>query len=326
MNILFLGGTGNISTDCAALLHKRGNRITVVTRGRTPVPAEYEAIVADRHVPGQLKQALEGRYFDVVADFTTYNPDQAAIAYDALNGRCGQYIFVSTICVYAKPHAKLPVTEDAKQGNIYSEYGRLKEYAEAFFTEKYRNEAFPLTIVRPAHTYSHLWIPNPVTSAGYTLAYRLENHLPVFVHDDGQTPWTLTHTRDFAVGFAGLAGNSRALGEAFQITSSFVLTWKQILEEIIAAVGVDTADVRYFPTEDICRVEPIMEGKLKGDKANPGIFDCSKLKSIVPDFDCKINFHDGIRESIAWFREDAKRMVPDPIINARFDKIINALS
>ncbi len=322
MKILVLGGTGNLSSDSAELMLKRGNEVTLVTRGHNPVPQGFGSIVADRYEPGALKNAIGDRTFDVVADFTTYNPDQGKLAWEALSGRCGQYIFVSTICVYSKPAPKLPITENDPQGNEFSEYGRLKEQCEVFFRGAATDKNLPLTIVRPAHTYSHRWIPNPVTSAGYTLAWRLEHKLPVFIHDDGQSLWTLTHTRDFAVGFAGLVGNQAAFGEAFQITSDMVLTWNQIMAEIVNAVGVKEADIRHIPTDVICRIEPMMTAKLKGDKANHGIFDCAKLKRIVPDFQCCIPFRDGIRESIAWFREVPARMVPDPKINAIYDHIL----
>lgn len=322
MKILFLGGTGNISSDCAALLLARGNDVTLVTRGHNPVPPGFESITVDRHAPGALKAALDGRMFDVVADFTTYNAAQAAQMHDVFARRCGQYIFVSTIVVYAKPPLKLPVTEDAPQGNIYSPYGQDKQAAEQFFMARYREEGFPLTIVRPAHTYSERWLPNPVTSAGYTLAWRLEHHLPVFIHDDGQSLWTVTPAREFAVGFAGLAGLQAAIGEAFQITSEQVITWNAIMDEICRALDVHDADIRHIPTDAICRVAPFMTAKLKGDKANHGIFDCTKLKRLVPDFQCRIPFRDGIRESVAWFKQEPARQLPDPKINAVFDNVI----
>lgn len=322
MKILVLGGTGNLSSDCAALMLKRGYDVTLVTRGHNPVPAGFKSIVADRNVPGELAAAVGTQLFDVVADFTTYKPEQAALAYNALGSRCGQYIFVSTVCTYSRAALKLPITEDTPQGNEYSEYGRLKEQCEVFFREREAEGKLKLTIVRPSHTYSHLWIPNPVTSAGYTLAYRLEHHLPIFVHDDGQNLWTLTHTRDFAVGFVGLVGNNAALGEAFQITSDAALTWNQIIREIIMAVGVDDAEVLHIPTDEICRIEPMMVAKLKGDKANNAVFDCGKLKKIVPDFQCGIQFREGIRESVAWFREDPARMVPDMKVNGIIEHII----
>lgn len=322
MKILVLGGTGNISSDSVALMRKRGHDVTLVTRGRHPVPAGFKSLIADRYEPGALAAAVGSETYDAVADFTTYNPDQAALACQALAPRCGQYIFVSTVCTYSRSALRLPITENTPQGNEYSEYGRLKEQCEKYFREQEAAGKLKLTIVRPSHTYSNQWMPNPITSAGYTLGYRLEHHLPVFIHDDGQGLWTLTHTRDFAVGFVGLIGNSAALGEAFQITADAALTWNQIIQETVLALGVDDADIRHIPTDVICRIEPSMVAKLKGDKAYNAVFDCSKLKKIVPDFQCGIQFREGIRESVAWFREDASRMVPDPKINSLIDHVL----
>ncbi|NLG13121.1 MAG: NAD-dependent epimerase/dehydratase family protein [Lentisphaerae bacterium] len=324
MNILFLGGTGNISTDCTKLLHQQGHQITVLTRGHNPVPQQYQPLVADRHDPKQLKKALEGKSFDVVADFTTYNTSQAQIAFDALNGKCKQYIFVSTVCVYQKPEPKLPITENTPRGNQFSQYGRDKEKTEDFFLDKMSSDNFPLTIVRPAHTYGETWIPNPVASSGFTLAWRLLNKLPIFLHDDGQSLWTLTHTTDFAVGFAGLVGNKNALGEAFQITSDVILTWNQIIREIQLALDAPEPQIEYISTEEICRRDPSMEPKLKGDKANHGIFDCSKIKRIVPEFQCNVSFRQGIRQSVQWFKDHPEKMVPDKNVNAIYEKVLNA--
>lgn len=324
MNILFIGGTGNISSDCVALLAQRGHRISVLTRGRNPVPAAFTAIVADRHDRAALQQALAGRSFDVVADFTTYTEDDARDMTELFAGRCAQYIFISTVVVYSKPAHVLPITELAPIGNAFSPYGQRKAAAEAFFLRQHREHGFPVTIVRPSHTYSHQWLPNPVTSAGYTFARRLEDKRPIFIHDDGQGLWTLTHTRDFAVGFAGLCGLNAAIGEAVQITGDAVLTWNQIVEEIRRAIGVDSIDIEYIPTDFICHVDPDMTAKFKGDKSSPAVFDCAKIKRLVPDFQCRIPFRDGVREAAAWFKADPARQTVSPAIDATFDRIINA--
>ena len=324
MNILFIGGTGNISTDCAALLAQRGHRISVLTRGRNPVPAAYQSIVADRHDRAALQQALANKSFDVVADFTTYTEDDARDMTELFAGRCAQYIFISTVVVYSKPAHVLPITELAPTGNAFSPYGQRKAAAEAFFMRQHREHGFPVTIVRPSHTYSHQWLPNPVTSAGYTFARRLEDKRPIFIHDDGQGLWTLTSSADFAVGLAGLLGNPAALNDAFQITSDEVLTWNQIMAEISLALGVAAPAIVHIPTEVICEVEPVMHDKLKGDKAHPGVFDCAKVKRLVPDFACRTGFREGIRAAVAWFREDPSRQRPDASVDALFDRVIAA--
>jgi nucleoside-diphosphate-sugar epimerase len=324
MDILFIGGTGTISTECAALLAKRGHRITILSRGQRPIPPGYNSIIADRHDQGAMRQALAGKRFDVVADFTTYNEDDARQMLELFGGRCAHYLFVSTVVVYSKPAHVLPITETAAIGNAFSPYGQHKAAAEALFMSQHRQHGFPVTIIRPSHTYSQQWLPNPVSSAGYTLARRIEEKKPIFVHDDGQGLWTLTHARDFAVGFAGLCGLRDAIGEAVQITADAVLTWKQIIEEIRLALGVDSIDIEYIPTDFICHVDPDMIAKFKGDKSSPGVFDCAKLKSLVPDFQCRIPYRDGAREAVAWFKADPARQCSNPSVDATFDRIINA--
>ena len=324
MKILLIGGTGNLSQACGELLVQRGHQVTLLNRGKSKAGFACEILLADRNAPGVLKQALDGRVFDVIADFICFDEKDAAIAFEACKGRCGQYILISTTVVYDKPPRVLPVTEMAPLGNRFSEYGRKKEAAERFLLDKFAREKFPLSIIRPSHTYSERWLPNPVTSVGYTLAARMEKGLPVFVHDDGQGLWTLTHVRDFAVGFAGLCGAPGSLGEAYQITSDLVLTWNQILRETALALGVSSVEVVQIPTDFICEVVPMMSDKLRGDKACAGVFDCSKIKALVPDFDCRISFRQGIRESIAWFKEDPARQIVNPEHDQVFDTIINA--
>ncbi len=324
MKILLIGGTGNISQACGQLMHDRGHQLTLLNRGKNEAAFPCEVIQADRNAPGALKKVLEGRSFDVIADFICFDEKEAALAFEACRGRCGQYILISTTVVYEKPPRLLPVTESSPIGNRFSEYGRKKEAAERFLLDKFEQQKFPLTIIRPSHTYSERWLPNPVTSVGYTLAARMEKGLPVFVHDDGQGLWTLTHVRDFAVGFAGLCGAPGSLGEAYQITSDMVLTWNQILKEIADALGITSPKIVKIPTDFICEVDPAMSDKLRGDKACHAVFDCSKLKAIVPDFDCKITFRQGIRESIAWFKADTARQTVNQEHDQVFSNIVNA--
>ncbi len=324
MRILFIGGTGNLSLSCAELLASRGHQISMLNRGKSKIETPFEQIIADRNQPGALKKALEDRYFDVIADFICLDAEQAETAFEACSGRCAQYMLVSTTVVYAKPHDKIPVTEQSPLGNRFSAYGRGKEAAEKYLLAKLASEGFPLTIVRPSHTYSQRWLPNVVNSLGYTLAARLEQGRPVFVHDDGQGLWTLTHVRDFAVGFAGLCGNPKSIGEAYQITSDMVLTWNQIMRETALALQLDEPEILHIPSEFISRIRPEMADKLFGDKACDGVFDCSKLKKLVPDFDCRISFRQGIRESIAWFKEDQSRQTSDPEVDLVFDQVCQA--
>ncbi len=324
MDVLFIGGTGNISGDCAALLHRRGHRVALLTRGRLPVPAGYEAIRADHADPVALRAALAGRCFDAVVNFIGYDVPDVRLDAEFFQGRTSHYVFISTTVVYRKPPARLPVTEGDARGNAGSDYGRKKQACEDFLLERFRDAGFPVTIVRPSHTYSCQWIPNPVTSVGYTVAARLEQGRPVFVHDDGQGLWTLTASADFAVGLAGLLGQAAAIGECFQITADEVLTWNQILAEVALALGVERPNVVPIPSDFIARVEPIMHDKLLGDKAHPGVFDNAKIKRAVPDFACPTSFRTGIRRSLDWFRADPARRQVSPQIDAIFDRVIAA--
>lgn len=323
MNILFIGGTGNISTDCAALLHKSGHCISVLTRGRSPVPAEYVSYRADRNDREAVATLLADLDIDVVIDFIAFDVPAVATDYELFRGRIKQFIFISTTVVYSKPPERLPITEDFPVGNRFSEYGRKKQACEEFLLTRCSEDGFPVTIVRPSHTYSAQWFPNPVTSAGFTVASRLRQQKPIFIHDDGQGLWTLTHTTDFAVALAGLVGDRDAIGETFHITSDSVLTWNQILSETCLALRVDDPAIVHIPTDFICRAAPIMEAKLRGDKAHHAVFDNAKIKRFVPEFDCKVSFREGIRRSVSWYEADPSRQVINPAMDAIFDRVIS---
>jgi nucleoside-diphosphate-sugar epimerase len=324
MKILFIGGTGNISTDCASLLHQRGHELVVLSRGRKPVPADYHALNVDRKDPAAMKSALQGTKLDVVINFLGYDLTDVQGDVALFAGHVGKYIFISSATVYAKPPARLPITEEASLGNAWWDYAQKKLACEQWLMQQHRERGFPVTIVRPSHTYSKSWVPNPVSSAGYSFPRRLEAAKPVFVPDDGENPWTLTAASDFAVGLAGLAGNEQAVGEAFHITSDEVLTWNQIYGEIAAAVGVVTPEVLKIPTDFICKVAPQLTGNLKGDKSHPGVFDNSKIKQFVPEFRCAKPFRIGIRESVNWLREHPDHQNLNPEVDETFEKVIGA--
>ena len=324
MKVLFIGGTGNISAECAALLHERGHEVAVISRGRHPVPPQYQAITADRNDATALRAALAAHRPDVVLNFLGYEPADVRADHAVLRGATGQYVFISSTTVYARPASRLPFTEDAPQGNPWWDYARKKQACEEWLLERFVADGFPVTIVRPSHTYSKRWIPNPVSSSSYSFAARLEQGRPVFVPDDGENPWTLTHARDFAAGLAGLLGRPEALGEAFQITSTEVLTWNRICGEIAAALGVESPAIVPVPTEFICQAAPQMIGTLKGDKAHPGIFDNSKIRRVLPGFQCRTLFAAGVRESVAWLRRHPEDRNLNPQVDALCDKVIQA--
>lgn len=316
MKILFIGGTGNISTDCAALLHERGHEITVLTRGHSPVPAAYRAVIGDRRDLAVLASVTA----DVVINFLGYDLPDVEADYAVFAGKIRQYIFISSATVYAKPHRFLPINEKAPLGNPFSEYAQKKLALEEWLTAQ---KDFPVTIVRPSHTYGCRWFPNVVSSAGWTFPARLVAGQPVFVPNDGTNPWTLTHTSDFAAGLAGLVGNDKAIGEAFHITSDEALSWNKIYAETAKALGV-TPVIEQIPVEFLCAKFPEFIGGLKGDKAEPGVFDNAKIKKFVPDFVCRKSFADGIRESVAWYATHPSEKIVVAKTNARFDEVLAA--
>jgi nucleoside-diphosphate-sugar epimerase len=324
VKILFIGGTGNISADCAALLHQRGHEILVLSRGRTAVPPEFHAVQADRKDPEAMTSALGRLRPEVVINFLGYEVPDVETDFHLFNGKVRQYLFISSATVYAKPPAKLPITEDAPLGNVWWDYAQKKLACERWLLERWRNTGFPITIVRPSHTYSKLWVPNPVSSSSFTFAARLETGKPVFVPDDGQNPWTLTAASDFAVALAGLLDKPEAIGEAFHITSDEVLTWNQIVAEIAAALNATSPSVVKIPTEFICQLAPQMTGSLKGDKSCPGVFDNSKVKRLVPEFQCRVPFRLGVRQSIISLREHPDQQNLNPKVDALCDEVVSA--
>jgi nucleoside-diphosphate-sugar epimerase len=328
MNILFLGGTGNISSECAALLHERGHQILVLSRGRAAVPPQYQLLQADRKDPAAMRAALAGAHPDVVLNFIGYEVADLQADFELFQGRVAQYVFISSTTVYARPAPKLPLTEDTPLGNRWWDYAQKKLACEQWLRQRWQESGFPMTIVRPSHTYSKVWVPNPVSSSSFTFAARLAAGKPVYVPDDGENPWTLTAASDFAVGLGGLVGRREAIGEAFHITSDEVLTWNQIVAEIAAALAepavASTAQVLRVPTEFICQVAPQMTGTLKGDKSHPGVFDNSKIKRFVPEFACRKPFRVGVRESVAWLRAHPEQQRLNPQVDATIDAVVAA--
>ena len=321
MRILFLGGTGNLSTACAALLHEQGHQVQILSRGRRPVPPHYLAIQGDRHDLPRLSDQIASANPEVVIDWIGFEPADLELTHAAFRGRLRQYIYISSATVYQRPVPRLPITESTPLGNPFWDYAQRKLACEEWLNG--HRDGFPCTIIRPSHTYSHLWVPNPVSSAGYSFAARLERSEPVYVPDDGTSLWTLTAATDFAVGVAGLVGREEALGEAFHITSDEALTWPQIIRETGAALGVEP-NIVPVPTDFICGVLPELKGNLKGDKANSLVFDNSKLIRIVPEFRSRKPFAVGIRESIAWLREHAGDHNLNPKVDATIGAVLSA--
>ena len=322
MKALFIGGTGNISSACVELALSRGIEVTLLNRGTSgrPVPNGAQVLHGDIRDPQAVQAALGSRSFDVVADFVAFTPEHIETDLELFRGRTGQYIFISSASAYQTPPAILPVTESTVLDNPYWEYSRNKAACEERLVRAYREEKFPITIVRPSHTYSAPYVP---IDGGWTAIDRMLRGEPVIVHGDGTSLWTLTHASDFAKGFVGLMGNAHAIGEAFHITSDEWLTWNQIHEILAAAAGVK-ATLVHVPSDLIAAYDPIWGESLLGDKTHSFILDNSKVKRLVPDFICTMPFSRGAEEIIAWHMADPARQRVDPAFNALCDRILQA--
>jgi nucleoside-diphosphate-sugar epimerase len=322
MKALFIGGTGNISSACSQLALERGVELYLLNRGQSlrPLPEGARVINADIRDPNAVREALGSMRFDVVADFIAFTPQHIETDLQLFRGRTGQYFFISSASAYQTPPATLPVTEAAILDNPVWQYSRDKAACEERLLRAYREEKFPFTVVRPSHTYSAVYVP---VHGNWTTIDRMLRGLPVIVHGDGTSLWTLTHSSDFAKGFVGLMGNSHAIGEVYHITSDEWLTWNQIHEILASAAGVQP-ELVHVPSDLIAVYDPIWGESLLGDKAHSFILDNSKIKRVVPDFVCTTPFSGGAEEIIAWHRADPARQQVDENFNAICERILRA--
>ncbi|PKL08265.1 MAG: NAD-dependent dehydratase [Spirochaetae bacterium HGW-Spirochaetae-7] len=327
MRVLFLGGTGNISSECANEALEQGIELHVLSRGTRPSPRGATAILADVADMAAVARAIGGMRFDAVVDFLCYEPESARRAVAIFSGLTGQYVFISTASAYEKPPRRHVIDEDTPLANPYWQYARDKIACERVFMEARNRSGFPVTIVRPSHTYGQTWIPTAFVSSDFTVAARMIAGREVVVPGDGQSLWTLTHARDFAVGLVGLLGRSESIGEAYTIAGDEVLTWDEIHDAVATALGISAGDgprLVHVPSEFIARVDPPMGERLLGDKAWSSVFDCAKVKRLVPEFRTTIPLSRGLAESVAWRRADPARMAADGIMDERIDRILGA--
>lgn len=322
MKVLFIGGTGVISSACSRLALERGIKLTLLNRGQSqrPIPPGAEVLHADIRDPQAVEATLGAATFDAVVNWIAYTPEHVETDLALFRGRTGQYIFISTASAYLKP-AVLPIRECAPLGNPHWAYSRAKIAGEERLLHAFREEGFPVTIVRPSHTYDATKLP---MYGRYTVIDRMRRGLPVIVHGDGTSLWVLTHHEDFARGFVGLLGNHRALGEAFHITSDEVLTWNQIFTWLGKAAGAEPHLV-HVASETLATFDTEWGTSLLGDKSHSVIFDNSKLRRFVPDYAATIPFAQGAREVIAWHDADMTRQVVDPAMNALFERVLAAV-
>jgi nucleoside-diphosphate-sugar epimerase len=322
MRVLFIGGTGNISAAASAMAISRGIELHLLNRGgRIPDLPGARSLVSDIHDSQGTRAALQGLKFDVVVDWIAYTLEDVERDLALFRGRTKQYVFISSATVYEKPPPQYLISEATPLSNPFWQYARDKIACEERLLQAYRDEGFPVTIVRPSMTYG---TNLPVALGGwgtYTLADRLLKGLPVIVHGDGSSLWVVTHADDLAKGLLGLFGNERAFGEAFHVTTDEVLTWNDIYRGIAEALGVE-AHVVHVPSDFIARVAPQMAGSLLGDKTWSVVFDNSKIKEFVPGFEATITFRDGIRRTLDWFAADDKRRYVDEAVNAELERIL----
>jgi len=337
MRVLFIGGTGLISSASTSLLIEREHDLTLVTRGtsaKAAIPQRARAIVADALDAPQLRAALardvaaHGEY-DAVVQWIGFSPDHISDDIITFANLTKQYVFISSASAYQTPPKHYVVSEDTTAlHNPFWQYSRDKAESEYRLRIATAESGFPATVVRPSHTYGYAEIPAGINSwtKPWTWADRLLRGAPMVAHGDGASLWTLTDHRDFAVGLVGLLGNDAAIGTDFHITSDDVLSWNQIHEYIAGALGVSDEQLAeqtvHIPSTLLARFnQEAFEGPLLGDKTNAGIFDNAKLRAIVPDFATRHHFADAIHESVAWFRADPARQGIDDAANALWDDV-----
>ena len=327
MKVLFIGGTGIISTACTALAAERGIDLTLLRRGQRAavLPENVRTIAADVADEAAVSQALGKQSFDAVVDWRAYTPADVERDIRLFRSRTRQFVFISSASAYQKPVGHYPITESTPLANPYWQYSRDKIACEERLMTAYRDEGFPVTIVRPSLTYGETQIVLAVNSwqRSYTAVDRMRRGKKIVVPGDGTSLWTITHNSDFAVGLVGLLGHQQAVGHAFHITGDEVMTWDQFTRITAEAAGVE-AQIVHIASDFVGACIPDEVGSLTGDKAVSAVFDNTKIKRFVPGYGAKMPFAEGIRRTIAWFDADPRRQEIDDAANASWDRLIDA--
>ncbi len=329
MKILMIGGTGTISTAVSKKALEKGYDLYLINRGnhKDELPANVNFINVDINNEQEVRTKLGDMTFDVVCDFIAFVKPQLERDYRLFNGRTKQFIFISSASAYNKFPADYVITEGTTLANPYWQYSRDKIECEEYLMKLYRENGFPVTIVRPSHTYNEKSVPLGVHGNGgsWQVLKRMLDGKPVIIHGDGTSLWTMTDSRDFATGFIGLFGNPHAIGEAFQITCDETLTWNQIYQKIADALGVELKP--YYVSSEFLAATSNYDytGSLTGDKSNSVVFDNSKIKRIVPDFKTEIRFDEGIQRTIDYVLSHKECQTEDPEFDNWCDQIIETL-
>ena len=330
MRILIIGGTGTISSAITRQLAASGQDLWLLNRGtrKQEVPAGVKQIVADISNEEEVERLLGDMQFDAVCEFIGFVPEQVERDIRLFKGRTRQYVYISSASAYNKPASNHVINEGTTLANPYWEYSRNKIACEELLMKEYRENAFPVTIVRPSHTYCERSVPVSVhgPKGSWQVLKRMIDGKPVVVQGDGSSLWTLTWNEDFARGFIGLLGNPKAIGEAFQIMSDESLTWNQVYKCVADALGV-AFHPYYVSSEFLAAVAPKeydFTGNLLGDKSVTVVFDCSKLKRVVPGFQATTRFHEGVRRCVAYLLSHPELQVEDEEFDAWCDQVIAA--
>ncbi|MBR6028065.1 MAG: NAD-dependent epimerase/dehydratase family protein [Clostridia bacterium] len=331
MKILFIGGTGTISMAITRALAEKGEELYLLNRGsRTDdLPEGVRVIQADIHDEQDVREKLRGMDFDAVGDFIAFHPEDVERDWRLFAGRTRQYLFISSASAYHKPAASHLITEGTTLANPHWQYSRDKIACEEALMRHYREEGFPVTIVRPSHTYDERSIPVGVHGAmgSWPVIRRMLSGKPVIIQGDGSSLWALTFNTDFAIGYTALLGNRHAIGEAFHITGTENLTWNQIHQTIADALGVALKPCHVASDFLAAAGAPMgydFGGSLLGDKAVSVVFDNSKIRRLAPDMVTHVPFHEGVRRAIAWIQAHPERQAEDPAFDAWCDRVIEA--
>ena len=329
MKVLFIGGTGTISMAITRLLAGRGDEVYLLNRGNRndTLPENVKTIKCDISDEANAAKLLDGMSFDCVGEFIGFVPSQLERDYRLFRDKTKQFIFISSASAYQKPPQSYVITEDTPLENPYWEYSRNKKACEDFLMERYRQDGFPVTIVRPSHTYDERSVPLGVhgNNGSWQVVKRIMEGKQVIIHGDGSSLWTITHNSDFARGFIGLMGNPNAIGEAFHITSDESVSWNHIYQSIAEALGKELRPY-YVSSQTLADMSCYdFTGSLIGDKANSVVFDNSKLKKLVPDFKAEISAKEGIRRTIEYVLAHKEYQNEDEEFDRWCDKVIAAL-
>lgn len=329
MKILIIGGTGTISTAVSRRLADGGHDLYIINRGNTndKLQSNIKFIKADINDEKLVSECLGEMKFDAVCDFIGFVQPQLERDFRLFGGRTRQFVYISSASAYDKPVPDHIITEGTSLANPFWEYSRNKIQCEEYLMRLYREKGFPVTIVRPSHTYCETSVPLGVHGrrGSWQVIKRMLDGKPVIIHGDGTSLWTMTDSRDFAEGFTGLLGNPRAIGEAFHITSDEALTWNQIYKTIADCLGVEFKPY-YVSSEFLAAVSDYdFKGSLIGDKANCAVFDNSKLKRAVPGYMPRIRFDEGIRNTLNHVLLHRECQIEDEEFDKWCDNVIAAL-